>query len=164
VGRKQDHAAELRKLATESEGKLKRLYDAIESGVADVKDRLLKDRIAELTAMRDQARTDAERIEASATRQGPAPTPAAPATFAKAACNRMRQGNRGYRRDHLRALAQRVEVDETEVRIIGSKSRLPRTPTAANGGEPAASGVPGFVPNWRTATGDDENYVYAVAL
>jgi hypothetical protein len=29
----------------------------------------------------------------------------------------------GYRRDHLRALAQRVEVDGKEVRIMGSKKR-----------------------------------------
>ena len=33
----------------------------------------------------------------------------------------------GYRRDHLRALAQRVEVAEGEVRIMGSKSRLLQT-------------------------------------
>jgi site-specific DNA recombinase len=31
----------------------------------------------------------------------------------------MRTGNGGYRRDHLSALAQRVEVDEKEVRIMG---------------------------------------------
>ena len=30
----------------------------------------------------------------------------------------------GYRRDHLRALAQRVEIADHEVRIMGSKSRL----------------------------------------
>jgi site-specific DNA recombinase len=34
----------------------------------------------------------------------------------------------GYRRDHLRALAQRVEVvDPTEIRIMGSKTELLRT-------------------------------------
>ncbi|MGB6964949.1 MAG: hypothetical protein WBD90_10785 [Xanthobacteraceae bacterium] len=35
--------------------------------------------------------------------------------------------NGGYRHDHLRALAQRVEVADKEVRIIGSKSELLRT-------------------------------------
>ena len=39
----------------------------------------------------------------------------------------------GYRRDHLRALAQRVEVAEGEIRIMGSKSRLLQT-LVANGG------------------------------
>ena len=32
----------------------------------------------------------------------------------------------GYRRDHLRALTQRVEVDAKEIRIMGSKSALLR--------------------------------------
>ena len=36
----------------------------------------------------------------------------------------MRDAKGGYRRDHLRALAQRVEVDEREVRIMGHKSAL----------------------------------------
>lgn len=39
----------------------------------------------------------------------------------------------GYRRDHLRALAERVEVADKEVRIMGSKHDLLRTLTAASG-------------------------------
>jgi len=39
----------------------------------------------------------------------------------------MRVEGGGYRRDHLRALAQRVEVADREVRIMGSKSDLLRT-------------------------------------
>ena len=39
----------------------------------------------------------------------------------------MRIEGGGYRRDHLRALAQRVEVADREVRIMGSKSDLLRT-------------------------------------
>jgi hypothetical protein len=38
----------------------------------------------------------------------------------------MRTESGGYRRDHLRALAQRVEVGAKEVRITGSKSELLR--------------------------------------
>ena len=53
--------------------------------------------------MRDQACADAERTEAG-----------------------------GYRRDHLRALARRVEADAEEVRIMGSKSVLLRTLVAAS--------------------------------
>jgi hypothetical protein len=45
-------------------------------------------------------------------------------TFARTAHQRIRLEGGGYRRDHLRALAQRVEVAEGEVRIMGSKSRL----------------------------------------
>jgi site-specific DNA recombinase len=39
----------------------------------------------------------------------------------------MRTESGGCRRDYLRALAQRVEVDADELRIMGSKSELLRT-------------------------------------
>src|ERR1700730_2473928 len=44
-------------------------------------------------------------------------------------------------RDHLRALAQRVEVADREVRIMGSKSDLLRTLAAISGVKSAANGV-----------------------
>lgn len=37
------HIAELRKRAAEADAKLKRLYDAIENGIADVSDLMLKE-------------------------------------------------------------------------------------------------------------------------
>ena len=49
----------------------------------------------------------------------------------------------GCRRDHLRALAQRVEMADKEVRIMGSKGDLLRTLAAASGGKPASPGVRG---------------------
>ncbi|MEZ5889642.1 MAG: hypothetical protein R3D52_04855 [Xanthobacteraceae bacterium] len=139
----------LRKRAAEAEAKLKRLYDAIENGVADLADPMLKDRIAELKAFRDQARSDAERAQEAIDRTGPAITPQALRTFARQACRRMRTEDGGYRRDHLRALAQRIEVDAKEVRIMGSKSELLRTLVAASSAKTAGFGVPSFVPNWR---------------
>jgi site-specific DNA recombinase len=54
------HIGQLRKRAAEAEAKLKRLYDAIENGVADLADPMPKDRIAELKAVRDRARSNAE--------------------------------------------------------------------------------------------------------
>jgi site-specific DNA recombinase len=59
--RRRTHIADLRKRAAEADAKLKRLYDAIENGIADLSDPMLKDRITELKATRDQARLDAER-------------------------------------------------------------------------------------------------------
>ena len=133
----------------EADAKLKRLYDAIENGVADLSDPMLKDRVAELKAIRDQARADAERAEDAIERLGPSITPQALKTFARQARKRMRTESGGYRRDHLRALAQRVEVDAKEVRIMGSKSVLLRTLVAASSAKTAGFGVPSFVPKWR---------------
>jgi site-specific DNA recombinase len=52
---------------------------------------------------------------------------------------RIRLEGGGYRRDHLRALAQRVEVDTGEVRIMGSKSRLLQTLVAGDGVNPVST-------------------------
>ena len=94
----------------------------------------------------------------SATHQ--AVTPEMIERFAAAAREKMRLEGGGYRRDHLRALAQRVEVDEREVRIMGSKNELLRTLAAANSAESAANGVPSFIPKWRR--GRDSNPRYAL--
>lgn len=143
------HIAELRKRAAESEAKLKRLYDAIKNGIADVSDPMLKERVTELKAIRDQARADAERAEGALDRARPSITPQALKTFASQARRRMRTESGGYRRDHLRALAQRVEVDAKEIRIMGSKSVLLRTFVAASSAKTVGFGVRSLVPKWR---------------
>jgi site-specific DNA recombinase len=147
--RRRLHIAELRKRGAEADARLKRLYDAIENGIADLSDPLLKDRIGELKATRDQARLDAERAEEAIDRAGPTITPQTLKTFARTARKRMRTESGGYRRDHLRALAQRVEIDQKELRIMGSKSALLRTLVAASSAKTAGFGVPSSVPKWR---------------
>jgi site-specific DNA recombinase len=147
--RQATHVAALRKRAAETDAKLKRLYDAIENGIADLADPMLKDRIAELKAIRDQARADAERAEGSLERLGPSITPQVLKTFARQARRRMRTESGGYRRDHLRALAQCVEVDAKEIRIKGFKSVLLRTLVAISSVKTAGFGVPSSVPKWR---------------
>ena len=145
--RRQEHIAELNKRATESELRLKRLYDAIEAGVADLADPALKDRIDGLKATRDQAKSDADRAQAMLQNSGQkAVTPQMLRKFATTARKRIRLDGGGYRRDHLRALAQRVEVAEGEVRIMGSKSRLLQTLVAGSG----VSAVPTQGLKWRT--------------
>jgi len=146
--RRRGHIADLRKRAAEAEARLRRLYDAIESGVAELSEPMLKDRIAELKARRDQARVDAERAEDALNRSGPAITPQTLKALARAARKGMRTES-GYRRDHLRALAQRVEVDAKEIRIMGAKSVLLRTLVAASSAKSAGFGVPSSVPKWR---------------
>jgi site-specific DNA recombinase len=76
-------------------------------------------------------------------------TPQMVQTFARTARERIRIDDGGYRRDHLRALAQRVEVADREVRIIGSKSNLLQSLTAAAGVKSATPGVRSSVLSWR---------------
>jgi ribosomal protein L18E len=103
--------------------------------------------IAELN--KQAAEADAQRASQAVEGAGATITPAHVAAFARKARERIRLPGGGYRRDHLRALAQRVEVADREVRIMGSKGELLRTPTAAAGVKSAAPGVPSSVPNWR---------------
>ena len=154
--RRREHIAELNKRAAETDLRLKRLYDAIENGVADLDDPALKERIAGLKAIRDQAQADADRAQAMAETAGQqAITPAMVQKFARTARERIRIDGGGYRREHLRALAQRVEVADGEIRIMGSKGDLLRTLVAASGAKSATLGVRSSVLNWRR--GRDSN-------
>ncbi len=153
--RQREHIAELNRRAAESEARLKRLYDAIEAGVADLDDPALKDRIDGLKAIRDQAKADAERAQAMLDNSGvKAITPQMVRTFAKTARQRIRLEGGGYRRDHLRALAQRVEVADGEVRIMGSKTRLLQALTGKNG----VNSVPTQGLKWRRGRDSNPRY------
>ena len=150
LSKSMDHKQPIRQ-----EARLKRLYDAIEAGVADLDDPALKDRIDGLKAIRDQAKADAERAQAMLQNSGSqAVTPQMLGQFARTARQRVRLEGGGYRRDHLRALTQRVEVAEGEVRIMGSKSRLLQT-LVANGG---ANEVPTQGLKWRRERDSNPRY------
>ncbi len=153
--RRREHIAELNRRAAESEARLKRLYDAIEVGVADLDDPALKDRIDGLKAIRDQAKVDAERAQAMLQHSGSqAVTPQMLSKLARTARQRIRLEGGGYRRDHLRALAQRVEVAEGEVRIMGSKSRLLQALVA----DGSVNSVPTQGLKWRTGRDSNPRY------
>ena len=157
--RRRETANELTKRAAEAEQRLKRLYDAIESGIADLADPSLKERVAELTAMRDQARVDAERAKTAVQNVGQHLSPEHLRRMAASARKKMRGKDGGFRRDHLRALAQRVEVAEREVRIMGSHDELIRVLAASNGVESAANRVRTYVPGWRRGWDSNPRYL-----
>ena len=148
--RRREQLADLNRRITETDQRLNRLYDAIEAGLADLDDSVLKERMAGLKAIRDQATADAERIQLTLDSAGnQAVTPEMLEDFSSAARDGLKMEGGGYRRDHLRAFAQRVEVADAEVRIMGSKSELLRTLVAASSGKSAAFGVHSSVLKWR---------------
>jgi site-specific DNA recombinase len=150
IERRRTHVTELRQRAAEAAAKLTRLYSAIEDGLASAGEEGLKDRIAELAVIRDEARADADRAEAAIDKLGPTITPESLERFAQAARERMRAPDGSYRREHLRAVAQRVEVlSTTEIQIMGSRTDLLRTLVASGGVESAVLGVRSFKPKWR---------------
>lgn len=120
VERRSQHIAELNHRAAETDN---RLYDAIEAGSLDPAESSLGERIAGLTALWDQARADATRIEAmltSSTHQRL--TGAAVRELASEARTRLRLGKGGYRREHVRTFAQHVGIADDAIYIKGSKN------------------------------------------
>ena len=131
--RRREHLAELQRRIAEADQRLGRLFDAIESGMVDKDDAVAKERIAGLKALRDQAAADAERTQLALDSSGDqGVSPDMLKGFARKARERIRLDDGGYRRDHLRALAQHVEVADDEVRIMGSKSEPLQTLAAAS--------------------------------
>ncbi len=146
---RRQHVAEMARRATEAEAKLSRLYEAIENGLVDMGDPSLKARIAELNAIRDQARGDADRAAGRIDQIAPEITTERIREFAIAARDKLRNGDGTYSRNHVRAVAQRVEVvSKTEVRIRGNRSELVRVLAASSGVEAAVLGTRSFGPKW----------------
>ena len=150
VQRRSKHIADLRKRATETDAKLQRLYQAIEDGLADPGERSLKSRVLELRGLRDGLEGEADRTAAAMERMGTSLTPALLKQFAKATRLMLRDENGGYRRDLLKAVAQRVDVSpEGGLRVSGCRVELLRAISANNGVESAALDVRTRDPVWR---------------
>jgi hypothetical protein len=88
-------------------------------GVADLDDPALKERIASLKAIRDQAQADADRAQAMAESVGQqAITPAMVQKYARTARERIRIDGGGYRREHAVTYIRRTV--STQERLVGS--------------------------------------------
>lgn len=159
-----EHIAKLRRQAADADAKLTRLYDAIENGLTDTGDENLKTRLKELRMVRDSAKADADRAEGRASDRSADLTPEIVRRFAGEAKRRLRTDAGDYRRHHLQALAQRIEVGEDAIRITGTRTQLLRVLAGEGAGPPlrgvghsrsaglvvetTANEVRTFVPNW----------------
>ena len=154
--RRREQLAELHKRIEDTKMRLQRLYDGVEAGVFDPREPALAERMTGLRGIYDQAQVDAARIEVMLQSSSDKTiTPAMLRRFALAARERIRLEGGGYRREHLRALAQRVDVAEREVHIGGSTYELLRTLTGTTEAKTPMKSVPISVPKWRR--GRDSN-------
>jgi len=92
--------------------------------------------------VRDSAKADADRAEARLSGGAPQLTPEIIQRFASEAKARMRRANGDYRRHHLQAIAQRIEVGEDVIRIKGTRTNLLRTIVGKEAG-PSPEGMGG---------------------
>lgn len=150
IDRRNKAVSDLRKRATEAQIRLKRLFDLIESGAADARDPDLKDRIRELKGLRDAAEADADRAQRAVDRLGPVLTESLLHQFAEATRQALRHEDGTFRRDIIRAIAQRVEIkSKTEIEVSGCRVELMRSMAVTSGSQAAAVAVPAREPEWR---------------
>lgn len=136
----------LRGKLSEAEGRLTRLYQAIENGIADPNDPTLKDRIAAVKTERDIAQAAFDRAVAEM-RPEARITEEKIAAFVGTMRDNVLSGDTPFRRAWLRAVIDGVEVDDREIRIHGRRTVLERL---VMGGGATPAGVPSFVRKWRT--------------
>lgn len=156
--RRRKHVSDLRIRAAEAELKLRRLFEAIENGTLTGPDRMFGERVAELSAVRDQAEADADRVEAMVDQATPSLALDDVHRMAEDVRSRLRSGPWAMQRPHVRALLQRVEVvSKQEIRVSGSRSALLKALVTASGGRTTV--LPGRLAlAWRNAPDTDDAY------
>ena len=125
AARNVDHAERLsvlRSKISDADNRLRRLYAAIESGVADLNDQTLKDRIAAVKSERDLAQIAFDRALAE-TEPRARITNEKITAFVEVMRSNVLAGDTRFRRAYIRAVIDQVEVDDHEIRIIGRKTR-----------------------------------------
>ena len=135
----------LQREVTDAEDRLKRLYRLVEDGMTDLDD-VLKQRIDRLKADRDRAKAA---LDATKSQHGAAIRidPALIEGFGRAMRENLTTGSTPFRKAYLRSLIDVIEVDDTQIRIKGSKDVLERAVLASISGAEQRSQMS---TKWRT--------------
>ncbi|MGB9153030.1 MAG: recombinase family protein [Alphaproteobacteria bacterium] len=112
----------LRGAAREAELRVQRLYAAIENGVVDIADPSLRDRLNTLKIQRDETKRLSDLAEAPAMVL-PTITDEMIERFAQNLRAKLHDGPIAMRKAYLQAIVERIEVDDTEIRIFGRKDK-----------------------------------------
>lgn len=114
-----ERAAALHREVSDTADKLKRLYRNVEDGVAELDD-ILRDRIASLKSDRERAQTALDRIRVQIAPPGTI-SPETVEEFGRIMRENIANGEIRFRKDYLRAVIDRIEVDDHTVRIVGQR-------------------------------------------
>ncbi|QDC02791.1 zinc ribbon domain-containing protein [Mesorhizobium sp. 8] len=163
--RRRQHVVKLRAQADEAERKLRNLYEAVENGMFVSTDRMFKERIAELSSLREQAEIEADRVEAMVIRIGPMLSMQDVIRMAKDARMRFQVAGKPPRQI-IRTLLQRVEVaGKDEARVKGSRGGLLKAIASANGNRAiVTAGNGGLSLDWSSRDGVEDSYAFSVPM
>lgn len=163
--RRQQHAVGLRERADEAKRKLRNLFEAVEDGMLASTDRMFRERIAELSSLREQAEIEADRVESLANRAGPTLEMQDVIRMADTARAKLRATG-SPPRHIVRTLLQRVVVASKEAtRVEGSSGVLLNAIASATGNRAIMTTGAGGL-NWHLAgrEGMGDAYSFSVPL
>jgi hypothetical protein len=132
-GREQAHRSkELRQQLREIETKIGRLLDAIQEGLVHETD-LVRERLTKL----EQDRGEILRLIASLGRRQTVPpnllSEKNVSAFRQVFQDRLHSNDSSLRKAYIRTLVQRIDVDQQEIRIVGSQAALAMIPKRPRG-------------------------------
>jgi site-specific DNA recombinase len=130
---------------TSRDDRLKRLYRAIEEGIAEL-DADLKVRIQALKQERQLAQAALDRVAVHA-RTGEAITPARLEAFSQLMRDKLDTADAKTRKAYLQSVVAQIEVDDQKIRVFSDRTALV---AAATGLNTCPTKVRGFVRNLRT--------------
>ena len=163
--RRQQHAVGLRERADEAKRKLRNLFEAVEDGMLASTDRMFRERIAELSSLREQAEIEADRVESLANRAGPTLEMQEVIRMADTARAKLRATG-SPPRHIVRTLLQRVVVASKETtRVEGSSGVLLNAIASATGNRAIMTTGAGGL-NWHLAgrEGMGDAYSFSVSM
>lgn len=146
-----DRLATLRRELSETEARLTRAMELIESGLEDVNDRLFRDRYTGLKVRRADLESEISVLKKQMTSGEPIITPEKVAKLGVLLRDKLHNGPTSFRQAYTRLILNEVTVDDEEIRISGSKDVLARC--ASGEADIATPAILSFVPEWR-AQGD----------
>lgn len=163
--RRRLHVAELRVQADDAKRKLLNLYEAVENGMLAGSERMFRERVAELSALCEQAEIEADRVAAMVDRGGPMLSMQDVIRMVERARARFRATYKPPRQI-VRTLLQRVEVaGKHEVHVKGSRGELLKALASVTGNRAIImAGAGGLNWDWCGRSDMEGTYVFHVRM
>ncbi len=132
---------------SDAELNLKRIYAAIGSGIIDPTDPTLQEQIAETKERRDFAKAARERAMVELAPEAEI-TDETIERFTNFVRHRLRDGDNQFKRSYLRAVLDKIVVNDNSVKIVGDRRNIEAAAISFASGASTVSQVPISVRNW----------------
>jgi site-specific DNA recombinase len=142
-----DRLTALRRELSETEARLTRAMELIESGLEDVNDRLFRERYTGLKVRRTELESEIATLKKRMNSGEPIITPEKVACLGALLRDKLNGGSPEFRQAYARLILDEVTVSDEEIRISGSKDILARC--ASGEADINMPAVLSFVPDWR---------------